>query len=615
MVGRNTATDGSKKLNINRLICLCMMGTGFLAIFLMTAYTFWVQYRNFKNESELFRERTLHEQKRVLKQKVNDAIAFARYKRKSRTSRLRADIKSRVHEACAIAQNLYDQYENRLPPAAIARLIKTVLRPVRFNDGRGYYFIVSLDGVEELYPTRPEMEGKNLMDLRDIKGKYVIQDEIQTVEQKGEGFVTGYWPNPVKENDKGSLQHCFIKKFPPLDWLIGTGEFIDNVEAVIKQETLQWLTRIRYGNDNYIFVDTYDGDALIMNGQLVKSPKNIWDLKDANGTRVIQAETRIALENPQGGYLSYSWPRIGETRPVRVLSFVKALPEWEWVIGSSLYLDDIEAAIREQQKRLKSHLLLDAKLILAGFLCGLPLILGLSLLVARLFTRQCEVFISFFKNLDPNASCGSADANGPPEIDPSRLNIQEFVFLAHAANQMLCKQREAEEKLERLSRTDPLTRLPNRRDMQERIAQEAGRAVRYDRPLTFVLMDIDHFKRINDQYGHDAGDIVLQRTAEILRNSLRQSDAVCRWGGEEFLAMLPETGLEAAIQVAEKLRGQVKAARFRFADQDIQITLTCGVREFYGQSAPEKAITQADALLLDGKRQGRDRVVSQPLTP
>jgi diguanylate cyclase (GGDEF)-like protein len=170
------------------------------------------------------------------------------------------------------------------------------------------------------------------------------------------------------------------------------------------------------------------------------------------------------------------------------------------------------------------------------------------------------------------------------------------------------KERAARE-MRRLSRTDPLTGLPNRRAAGERLADEGARLRRGGRPCAVAMADIDDFKRVNDRHGHDRGDAVLVRVAQILRGGLREQDLVGRWGGEEFLLVLPDTTLDGGRALAEKLRELVARSPLLEERPEHFITLTVGVAEMTAEVSVEESVRRADHALLSGKSAGKDRVV------
>jgi diguanylate cyclase (GGDEF)-like protein len=158
---------------------------------------------------------------------------------------------------------------------------------------------------------------------------------------------------------------------------------------------------------------------------------------------------------------------------------------------------------------------------------------------------------------------------------------------------------------------DPLTGLYNRRYMEESLERELRRATRKKSSLGVMMLDVDHFKRFNDTFGHEAGDSVLQTLADLLRSQLRGEDVVCRYGGEEFTLILPEASLEATRHRAEQLRAAVKQVIPRFRGQSLEaVTLSIGVASFpQNGDTGEALLRTADSSLYQAKQQGRDRVV------
>jgi diguanylate cyclase (GGDEF)-like protein len=132
---------------------------------------------------------------------------------------------------------------------------------------------------------------------------------------------------------------------------------------------------------------------------------------------------------------------------------------------------------------------------------------------------------------------------------------------------------------------------------------------RTGRPFALILLDIDHFKRVNDTFGHACGDEVLCSVSRGLEKALRAQDILARWGGEEFICLLPETGVDGATSASEKIRTDMEHQRHRCIDDDVPITVTAGVCVYDGSCAIEECIRRADEALYKGKIQGRNQVV------
>lgn len=154
---------------------------------------------------------------------------------------------------------------------------------------------------------------------------------------------------------------------------------------------------------------------------------------------------------------------------------------------------------------------------------------------------------------------------------------------------------------------DPLTELPNRESYNERAKAEVQRWQRYGRPLTIAIFDIDHFKKINDNFGHQAGDRVIKVIGRSIAKRLREVDFFCRYGGEEFVALMPETDAGVALEVLEKVREAIAAAAFNYKEQPMSITVSVGLTEFKTGDDLVTAFERADQALYSAKSSGRNR--------
>ncbi len=170
-----------------------------------------------------------------------------------------------------------------------------------------------------------------------------------------------------------------------------------------------------------------------------------------------------------------------------------------------------------------------------------------------------------------------------------------------------------EHELERLSVTDALTGLSNRRAFMDRLAQEHERVCRYGGVMCVLLIDVDHFKSINDTFGHLTGDVVLRELAAVLSEQLRNPDVVCRYGGEEFAAFLPETSMGGAFTMAERVRKAVHDYQFCSGNPAIRVTVSIGVTQSdHRDKRYETALVRADHALYEAKESGRNQVVVAP---
>ena len=165
-------------------------------------------------------------------------------------------------------------------------------------------------------------------------------------------------------------------------------------------------------------------------------------------------------------------------------------------------------------------------------------------------------------------------------------------------------------RLSQLASTDSLTGLENQRALQIHLARECSRAARYHTALTCAMIDIDHFKQINDSLGHAAGNAVLVRVADTLKQQCRESDVVCRYGGDELCVLLPETDERHALLWAERIRESISGLETTHRDKTVRVKASLGVALWLDNTvSPNNLIEQADQALLHAKQTGRDRVV------
>jgi len=170
--------------------------------------------------------------------------------------------------------------------------------------------------------------------------------------------------------------------------------------------------------------------------------------------------------------------------------------------------------------------------------------------------------------------------------------------------------KESNRQLTKLSQTDPLTNLSNRRRLMEILAVEFDRSSRNGTPFSVLMIDLDHFKRVNDTYSHQEGDIVLKAIAVVTKDHLRPYDTAARFGGEEFTLVLPETGLAGAVGVAERIRKEIAKLSFAGAIENLKVTASIGVATSTGKKigCVDDLLRAADDALYEAKTNGRNRV-------
>ncbi|MBP1726271.1 MAG: hypothetical protein H6Q51_1569 [Deltaproteobacteria bacterium] len=291
-------------------------------------------------------------------------------------------------------------------------------------------------------------------------------------------------------------------------------------------------------------------------------------------------------------------------RGVTVVGTLKGTSQIGWGVVAELDHDKAYAQIF--RLRNLTIALIVGLLVVVGFAAY---VLGLTIVrpLNRLITAASQV------------ASGNLDVNVPV------LGRSELGYMTEVFNDMVTRLRQGREglgamnrtlrernrELHELSITDSLTGLYNRKHLMEVLTKEVARAERYQRPLAVLMIDVDHFKLYNDTCGHLAGDEVLRNIAAIFRGCLRESDCVGRYGGEEFLIILPETVADDARRIADRIRSRLAEENFPADSKPVNITISGGIAIFPGNGrSPESLLRSADAALYQAKNHGRNQVVS-----
>jgi len=396
-------------------------------------------YRDFNKQAIQMRTDFIEVQKQIIKQEVNRVVEMIRYEKAQSERLTKEKIKTMTYMAYSIAQNIYQQNQIAEDKVKIQQMILDALRPIRFENKKGYYFATRLDGVEMLFADRPQMEGLNLIDMQDTRGKSVIKDMIELVNQSGEGFYEYHWTKPEsKGNDFKKIS--FIKRVEPFDWFVGTGLYVDDIENQIKQNLVSAISRIRFGKEGYIFINRFNGDALVSNGKHFSGTKKLWEEFNENSEKmknIFEKEYNAALK-PDGDYIYYSWFKLNNSQEESPkASFIYGIPDLQWIVGAGFYLDDVEANIRviqtELNNQIKQKVLYFVLITISIFTIFFLFYFWLNQQLKKDFTH----FISFFKRA----------AHTDDEINRDNIKFDELDQMAAYANIMLTDRKQTEDKL------------------------------------------------------------------------------------------------------------------------------------------------------------------------
>jgi len=405
------------------LICICVVG----------AFWLFSKYLAFHREINELKAVLLASQQETLKTQVAQVVDYINYQKAQTRQRLQGDIRNRADEAYGVAMNLYRENQGRIPDAGIQKTIKDALRPVRFNQGRGYYFILAMDGVNVLQADRPEMEGQDLLPVQGGGGQFVARDIIALARDQSEGSYEYTWTKPGKAG-WGHPKIAYVKRFAPFDWVIGTGEYLDDVEKDIQQETLARIEQIRFAHGGYIFAGTWEGVSLAGPGK----GQNMIGVTDANGVPVVAELIRLAKGG--GGFLEYLMPSIGRPNDAPKLSYVAGIDSWQWYVGAGAYLDNIDALAAGRRAEMERSIATSTLTIGLILLTAMLLAYLVSNRIAGRIQASCNVLTRFFKKA----------ATRLEPIVPETVAFAEFRELAEAFNHMAIQRRKSEAERDRL---------------------------------------------------------------------------------------------------------------------------------------------------------------------
>ena len=603
---------------------------------------------------------------------------------------LQEALRDRVDMAMQTAQAIYDREHGHRPEAEVKRLIVEALRPQRFYDGRGYFFIDGLDGECILLPIAPEREGGSLWNNQDDTGHYIMRGLADTARSKPEGGYSAYrWYSPDNPREM-SDKLAYVRQFKPFGWVIGTGDYLYKWQDMRMREGLERLRAWKFG-------DTGSFIAISQNGQLLLQPqwpefegKHFMEVGTQEEQKVRAALIKVASEG--GGFLEYPWPnRAKNTQSLRT-AYVQVYRPWKMIVIASVFEEEMQGTFNAEREATLQALSRQIPFLSAAALTAIMLAIGASVLFSRWMSgllgnyrreldehaqaleKQAQqlrlaghVFESSKEGIvitDPdsrilavNPAFCAITGRTPNEVVGQRPSIlasgehdaafyrnmwksiretgswtgeirnrrkdgavyPELISISSVRDQTgkvlhyvgtfldITERKEAEEQIRQLAEYDPLTQLPNRSLLSERLTDAVAQARREARQLGVLFIDLDRFKNINDSLGHPIGDRVLQAVADRLRHLVQESDTVSRLGGDEFAVVLTHLdGPSRVLPAARKILSALSQPYY-IDEHELQLTPSIGITLFpdNGQDS-ETLLKNADTAMYHAKNNGRN---------
>ncbi len=484
----------------------------------------------------------------------------------------------RIEEARMTGQNIYDAMRGKVSEKEVADTIRDAIRPIRFNEKLGYCFIFNLQGEVILYPANTALEGTNFFTNNVDGGPEVVDDLIKIVRGAERGFYRYNWTKPDDTSGNRYQKLSYVTLFEPLGWVIGTGEYIEDLDAFTQETIIGELQESLRGDitDYFFFYKLHNVDGgddfatMIINNNRpdLVGKKLSDDYVDAKGNQ-FRKEFLQGIRGSGEAFVIYWYKKPDGSGTGRKLSYFKRHKDWNWIIAKGIYFDRLDADMAAKKEELSRKVKKDIVVLCLIFLVAVMI----SLVAAFYLSRALQKILNQYRR-----------------TQEEHLQKLETLNLA----------------LEKQSNTDVLTQIRNRSSFNQCLTREIASAGRYNKSLPLIIFDIDRFKTINDTFGHLAGDSVLRELASLISGNIRQSDIFARWGGEEFTLLAPNIDREQTSLFMEKLRMLVETHAFSVG---CKITCSFGGSMYISMEAGEDLLRRADEALYQAKSRGRNRWV------
>jgi methyl-accepting chemotaxis protein len=318
-------------------------------------------------------------------EKLNDLvrntykILEAQYKASRDLDQVAVAYKRELESAVNLAYSAIESVYNKtgLSDAEKQAEASAIISTLRYG-GDNYLWINDMRPYMVMHPIKPAMNGTDISTFADPNGKKLFVEMVKVCADKGQGFVDYMWPKPGEEKPVPKLS--YVRLFKPWNWVIGTGVYLETAEARFKEEARKQISSLRFGpnGDDYFFIIDTDTKMVMHPIKPEMDGQDLKDYADPKGKKLFAEMVRVANDKGEG-FVDYMWPKPGKEEPVSKLSFIKLFKEWNWIVGTGIYVDDIDEALAKQEEGI-----VGAVKAQRGWIIGISL--GLIVLVAAVLT-------------------------------------------------------------------------------------------------------------------------------------------------------------------------------------------------------------------------------------
>ncbi|MGL1930457.1 MAG: cache domain-containing protein [Desulfotalea sp.] len=389
---------------------------------------FWTvnEYHAYVESIENIKNNYHHQYEYRLVEEVNSAEKYIKFRLEQDGVRAEKVIRDRVQTAYTVASHIYRSYKAEKSHEEMREIVSEILRPIRWGDGHGYYFVGRLnDGIMDLFADEPLLEGKNAQEVENLVGYDVVGKIKSLVDEKGAGVLRYQLAKPLHPGEVFS-KIAFVKYFKPFDWFIGAGFYEDDLSMITQQDILSQLQNMDFGEGGEIFAFDFDG-TIICSSRGHYLGRSIRSMRDSNDKAYGIELLKAGRDGKREGFVTHQESVKSSGKIQQKLSYVRAYPELNWIIGASIYMDSMEQAIYDETKTYQRISFRNVAMFIILFILSVSLLLFSTYIYSLKIKKGVKFFTDFFRN--------ASDTN--EKVKKEQLDFVEFIELAELANKMI----------------------------------------------------------------------------------------------------------------------------------------------------------------------------------
>ncbi|MFA7084113.1 MAG: cache domain-containing protein [Arcobacteraceae bacterium] len=309
-------------------------------------------------------------------------------------------LKGQTEFLFSILNGEYKKYNGKVSNAELKEKLIEIIEATRYGK-EGYFWINDTQAVIVIHPIKRELDGKDLYNFKDEKGKQIFKLFAEVASKDGDGFVDYVWPKPGFNEPQDKVS--YVKLFAPFNWVIGTGEYVDNVTSKLQEEALKTIGEMRYGVDGYFWINDSNPKMIMHPMQPALNGKDLSQSKDPNGKFLFNEMVTVTQKSKSGGLVEYMWPKPGKESAQPKFSYVQKFEPWDWIIGTGEYVDNIEDEVLAMQKKTNEEITsIITTMVIFTLICVVILNLFIGFLIKKAVVTPLEELDSAILHLMSN---------------------------------------------------------------------------------------------------------------------------------------------------------------------------------------------------------------------